>query len=150
MQKKKGWVKKYAPKNLLIKGEIFTEEKQITAGKYYCWKSKIKETKKPDDKDLTDTSSLEGDDSDEFVNIPDIPPLEGDEEEGKEGKGLKIFTSNKLLTRLPILLPQIKAGICRCRSFYKWNHQNAAKGLGKIHLEKTLMKIVSPFIQHAK
>ena len=36
--------------------------------------------------------------------------LEGDEEEIKEGKGLKILTSNKLLTRLLILLPQIKAG----------------------------------------
>ena len=68
------------------------------------------ETKKSDDKGLTDTSSLEGDDSDKFINIPDITPLEGDEEEAKEGKGLKIFTSNKLLTRLPILLAQIKAG----------------------------------------
>ena len=28
----------------------------------------------------------------------------------KEGKGLKILTPNKLLTRLPILLAQIKAG----------------------------------------
>ena len=34
--------------------------------------------------------------------------LEGDEE-GKEGKGLKTLTLNKL-TRLPILLAQIKAG----------------------------------------
>ena len=47
---------------------------------------------------------------DEFINIPDITPLEGDEEEAKEGKGLKTFTSNKLLTRLPILLAQIKVG----------------------------------------
>ena len=39
-----------------------------------------------------------------------MPPLEGDEEKVKEGKGLKILTSNKLLTRLPILLAQIKAG----------------------------------------
>ena len=37
-----------------------------------------------------------------------MPPLEGDEEV-KEGKGLKILTPNKLLTRLPILLAQIKA-----------------------------------------
>ena len=36
-------------------------------------------------------------------------PLEGDEEV-KKGKGLKIPTPNKLLTRLPILLVQIKAG----------------------------------------
>ena len=36
-------------------------------------------------------------------------PLEANEEV-KEGKGLKILTPNKLLTRLPILLAQIKAG----------------------------------------
>ena len=39
----------------------------------------------------------------------DMSPLEGDEEV-KEGKGLKILTPNKLLTRLPILLAQIIAG----------------------------------------
>ena len=43
--------------------------------------------------------------------LPDMPPLEGDEEEVKEGTGLKSLTPNKLLTRLPILLAQIKAGI---------------------------------------
>ena len=37
-------------------------------------------------------------------------PLEGDQEEVKEGKGLKILAPNKLLSRLPILLAQIKAG----------------------------------------
>ena len=36
-----------------------------------------------------------------------MPPLEGDEEV-KEGKGLKIMTPNKLLTRFPILLAQTK------------------------------------------
>ena len=41
---------------------------------------------------------------------PDIPPLEGDEGEVKEGKGLKVLTPSKLLTRLPILVAQIKAG----------------------------------------
>ena len=35
---------------------------------------------------------------------------EGDEEGVKEGKGLKVLTPNKLLTRLPILLAQVKAG----------------------------------------
>ena len=35
-------------------------------------------------------------------------PLEGDEEV-KEGKGLEVLTPNKVLTRLPILLTQIKA-----------------------------------------
>ena len=33
-----------------------------------------------------------------------MSPLKGDEE-----KGLKILTTNKLLTRLPVLLAQIKA-----------------------------------------
>ena len=37
-----------------------------------------------------------------------MSPLESDEEEVKEGKGVKILTPNKLLTRLPILLTQIK------------------------------------------
>ena len=32
-----------------------------------------------------------------------MPPLEGDEEEVKEGKELKILTPNKLSTRLPVL-----------------------------------------------
>ena len=39
-----------------------------------------------------------------------MPPIEGDDEEVKEGKGFKILTPNKLLIRLPILLAQIKAG----------------------------------------
>ena len=39
-----------------------------------------------------------------------MPLLEGDEEEIKEGKGLKILTSNKLLSILPLLLTQRKAG----------------------------------------
>ena len=58
---------------------------------------------KADDKDLFETSSLFSDDSDKFIDIPDIPPLEGDKRV-KEGKGLKILPPNKLLTRLPILL----------------------------------------------
>ena len=39
-----------------------------------------------------------------------MPPLEGDEEELRDRKGLKILTPNKLLTRLLILLSQIKQG----------------------------------------
>ena len=35
-------------------------------------------------------------------------PLKGDEEEVKEGKGLRILTSNKILARLPVSLAQIK------------------------------------------
>ena len=49
-------------------------------------------------------------DKEESEDLPPVPPLEGDEEEVKEGKGLKILTGNKLLPRLPVLLAQIKAG----------------------------------------
>ena len=42
-------------------------------------------------------------------DLSDMPPPEGDEEEVKEEEErLKMWTSNKLLTRLPILLAQIK------------------------------------------
>ena len=37
-----------------------------------------------------------------------MPPLERDGKEVEEGKGLKILTSNKLLTSFPELLAQIK------------------------------------------
>ena len=47
---------------------------------------------------------------DDEEELDDLPPLERDEEEVEEGKGLKILTPNKLLTRLPIFLKQIKAG----------------------------------------
>ena len=51
----------------------------------------------------------------ESVDLSDMPPLEGDEEEVKEGKELKTLTPNKLLTRLPILLAQIKSGNNSCK-----------------------------------
>ena len=44
------------------------------------------------------------------TDLKPMPLLEGDEEEIKEGKGLKILTSNKLLSILPLLLTQRKAG----------------------------------------
>ena len=47
-------------------------------------------------------------DKEESIDLIDIPPLEVDEKV-KERKGLKILTPNKLLTRLSILLAQIKA-----------------------------------------
>ena len=49
-------------------------------------------------------------DKEESVDSSDMPPLEDDEEEVKDGKGLKILTTNKFLARLPILLAQIKTG----------------------------------------
>ena len=57
-------------------------------------------------KNLTIDLYLDEDEDD----LPRIAPLERDEEQVKGEKGLKIFTPNKLLTRLPILFVQIKAG----------------------------------------
>ena len=48
------------------------------------------------------------DDEEKLVDLSNMPPL-GDKEV-KEGKVLKILTPNKPLTRLPILLAQIKTG----------------------------------------
>ena len=39
-----------------------------------------------------------------------MPAQEGDEEELKEGTGLKNLTPDKLSTRIPVLLSQIKIG----------------------------------------
>ena len=58
------------------------------------------------DEDYDDYDDYE----EEYNDLSDIPPLESDEEEVREGKGLKILTSNKLLTRLTIILAQINAG----------------------------------------
>ena len=53
-------------------------------------------------------------DKEESVDLSDISQLE-DDEEVKEGKGLENLTLNKLLTRLPMLLPPIKAGNNSCK-----------------------------------
>ena len=80
-KKKKRMCKKYNPKNLLIRGQRFIEKK----GKLHPEKTIAERVKlrgqKFDDTDLTETSSLEGDDDfDEFVDIPDVPPLVVDKE----------------------------------------------------------------------
>ena len=54
--------------------------------------------------------------------------LESDAEEVKEGKGIKILTSKKLLTRLPVLLVQIKAGN-NSHKLKKRNHTNCVSTL---------------------
>ena len=43
---------------------------------------------------------------------PNIPPLETEEEaaQRQQGQGLKIMTLRQMITRLPILLAQLKAG----------------------------------------
>ena len=55
----------------------------------------------------TDTTARKS--NEESIDLSDMLPLAGDEEEVKEEKGLKILTPNKLLTRLPMLLAQTKA-----------------------------------------
>ena len=48
------------------------------------------------------TNKAESTDKEESEDFPAMPPTEGNEEEVKEGKGSKLLTTNKLLTRLPI------------------------------------------------
>ena len=50
-----------------------------------------------------------------ITDLLPMPAPEDDEEETRGGKGLKILTPNKLSTRLPILLAQIKAGNNSCK-----------------------------------
>ena len=59
---------------------------------------------------LVDTDNCNDWFKNENSNEFDMPPLEGDKEEVKEEKCLKILPQNKLLTRLPLLLAQVKAG----------------------------------------
>ena len=46
------------------------------------------------------------------IDIGDMPPLETEEEaaENQIGQGLKILTPQQMITRLPIILAQLKAG----------------------------------------
>ena len=48
-------------------------------------------------------------DDEESADLPSMPPIEGDEEKVKEGKGLKILTTSKPFTKLPVLFEQVKA-----------------------------------------
>ena len=53
--------------------------------------------------------TLQGD-KEEIIDIISMSLLEDNEEKVKEGKAIKILTQRKLITRLPVLLAQIKAG----------------------------------------
>ena len=57
--------------------------------------------------ELDDLRQLE-DDEEKYYSVPSTPISKGYKKE--EGNRFKILTPNKLLTRLPILLAQIKAG----------------------------------------
>ena len=85
---------KYDPKNLFLEGYD-----------YSVWSE--------NEEELSDQKELA--DKEETVDLSDVLPLEGDEEEVKGGKGLKVLTPNKLLTRLLMLLAQIKAGSNSCK-----------------------------------
>ena len=56
------------------------------------------------------TGKEESADKRESIDLSDMPPLQGNKEEVREGKGIKTLTREKPLTRLPTLLAQIKAG----------------------------------------
>ena len=84
--------RKYKPKKLFIK-----EYDQSV------WpKNKEESTDKEES-----TNKKESNDKKESVDLSEMSLLE-DDKEVKEGKGIKILTPNKLLTRLPISLAQIK------------------------------------------
>ena len=68
----------------LLKVKDLIKKKKDHAQKTTAKRVKSRRQKKSDDKDLTEVSSLQGNDSDEFIHIPDMPPLEGDDV--KEGK----------------------------------------------------------------
>ena len=82
--------KKYDPENLLLQGQR-------------CIKSKKEKSKSQPEETIAERVKLRR-------QKADISSLEHDEEEVKDGKGLKMLTPNKLLARLPILLAQIKVG----------------------------------------
>ena len=76
-----------------------------------------------------DDKTLE-DDKEDIADISILLSVEVDEKEAKEGKGLKTLPPIKLLTRLPVLLAQIKTG----SNYYK--------------LKSEIRKIVSLIYQH--
>ena len=62
-----------------------------------------------ENKEAADTTSRKSD-KEKPVDLSNMTLLQGNKEQVKEGKELKIFTPNNLLTRLLILLAQTKSG----------------------------------------
>ena len=85
---------KYHPVNLLLE--------TYNCDYWFENKESRDRTRNTDKEESTDTTRKN--DKEKFVDLSDMPPLEGDVEEVKEGKELKILTPNKLLNKLPILL----------------------------------------------
>ena len=75
---------------------------------------------------------------DEAIDIPDMPPLEGDEEEMKERKWLEILTPKKLLTRLDSIISTNKSWK-QFIQIKKWNKTNITSFV------KYLYKIIKKF-----
>ena len=76
--------------------------------RYDKWYKRYKESKSQSGKTIDKRVKLRRQKAgDKYLS--GMPPLDGDEKE-KEGKGLNVLTQKKFLTRLPILLAQIKAG----------------------------------------
>ena len=84
--------------NLLIKDQRFNE-----------YEEKSKSQRKETIAKRVKLRRQKADDSYQFIDIAIMPLPEGDKEEVKEGKRLKSLARKKLLTRLPILLAQVKA-----------------------------------------
>ena len=84
--------RKYEPEKLFLE-----------AYNYNSWYEKEESTVREES-----TNEEESTDTEKSVDLSYMPSLEGNEQV-KEGKGLKRLTPNKLLTRLSILLAQIKA-----------------------------------------
>ena len=87
---------KYDPVNLFL----------VDADNYDNWfeNEEWADSARKIDEEESDLPALEGDEEES-----DMPPQEGDEKV-REENGVQILTPTKLLTRLPILSAQIKAG----------------------------------------
>ena len=72
-----------------------------------------------------------------------MPLPEGDEGEVKEGTGIKILTPNKLLTRLSILLAQIKPE----NNLYKLKNEIRQKIYFLLQHNKIIKKLYNNFIE---
>ena len=84
----------------------------------------------------------ESTDKEESIDLSNMSPLECDEEI-KEGKEIEILTPNKLLTRLPISLAQIKVGNnsnklkneIRHIMYFLYQHNKIAKKVSNIWIK---------------
>ena len=70
---------------------------------------KFKQYKKTDNEYKLFESKINREESDEQSDTTEMYDLES--EESQQGKGLKMLASNQMLSRLPISLAQLKAGI---------------------------------------